>query len=441
MWRWLAVRNNNNNAWIFNNNGNINNNNFNNAGRVSAVANLKKCLSVRIMVELQDLIYVYYRARKNKRRSTDTVKFEIDFEANLVNLQKKINSRELTADSNYAFVVFSPKAREIFATSMETRVVHHYLDWRLRPIYEAVLSPISYNNRKGMGQHAAVEAFRRLVKEESLNYTRDAWIIHLDFKGYFPNADVDVAFNQQKSLIERYYNGPDKEDLIYMMDVALHADPARHCDVFVPRENWDAIAPEKSLFNKPTGVGGAIGFLVWQNAMGLYINDVTRWLNEELGFKMVVFVDDIFVVTTRKTEFLNLMPEIRRRLAEINVKFNERKFYCQHYSKGAMVLGAMVKFDRCYLNRNTCKKGLATILKHHQGRITKRNANNILASLNCYIGMVKKRNNYKRMLEYKDLGLKFFGKFMLWNDKKACFNLKPEYSFKKLLKKRYNLTI
>jgi hypothetical protein len=46
-WRWLAVRNNNNNAWIFNNNGNFNNNNFNNAGRVSAVANLKKCLSVR----------------------------------------------------------------------------------------------------------------------------------------------------------------------------------------------------------------------------------------------------------------------------------------------------------------------------------------------------------------------------------------------------------
>lgn len=61
------------------------------------------------MVELKDLIEVYYRARKNKRRSPDTLKFEVDFEANLVNLQKKINSRELTADSNYAFVVFSPK--------------------------------------------------------------------------------------------------------------------------------------------------------------------------------------------------------------------------------------------------------------------------------------------------------------------------------------------
>ncbi|MCQ2050563.1 MAG: hypothetical protein MJZ22_06145, partial [Candidatus Saccharibacteria bacterium] len=250
------------------------------------------------MVELGDLIEVYYKARKNKRRSPDSVSYEMNFEANLVNLQRKINSRELTADSNYAFVVFSPKAREIFATSMETRIVHHYLDWRLRPIYEKVLSPISFNNRKGMGQHAAIETFRKIVKEESLNYTRDAWIIHLDIKGYFPNANVNVAYEQQKKLIETYYTGKDKEDLIYMMGVALKADPARHCNVFVPRENWQKIAPEKSLFNKPTGIGGAIGFLCWQNAMGIYINDITRWLNEELGYKMVVFVDDIFVVTT-----------------------------------------------------------------------------------------------------------------------------------------------
>ena len=250
-----------------------------------------------------------------------------------------------------------------------------------------------------------------------------------------------MAFKQQKSLIERYYNGPDKEDLIYMMDVALHADPARHCNVFVPRENWAAIAPEKSLFNKPIGVGGAIGFLVWQNSMGLYINDITRWLNEELGFKMVVFVDDIFVVTTRKTEFLSLMPEIRRRLAAINVKFNERKFYCQHYSKGAMVLGAMCKFDRCYLNRNTCKKGVATIKKMKSWHINERNVNRVLASINCYTGMAKKKNNYKQLMEYKELGLKLFGKFMTWNEKKQCFNLLPRYSFKNVLKRQYRLTI
>ena len=175
--------------------------------------------------------------------------------------------------------------------------------------------------------------------------------------------------------------------------------------------------------------------------MGLYINKITRWLNEELGFKMVVFVDDVFVVTKRKEEFLNLMPEIRRRLAAINVKFNERKFYCQHYSKGAMVLGAMCKFDRCYLNRNTCKKGVATIKKMKSWHINEHNVNRVLASINCYTGMAKKKNNYKQLMEYKELGLKFFGKFMASNEKKQCFNLLPRYSFKNVLKRQYRLTI
>ncbi len=56
-------------------------------------------------------------------------------------------------------------------------------------------------------------------------------------------------------------------------------------------------------------------------------------------------------------------------------------------------------------------------------------------------GMAKKRNNYKRLMEYKELGLRLFGKYMYWNDKKQCFNMLPKYSFKNVLKRQYKLTI
>ena len=65
----------------------------------------------------------------------------------------------------------------------------------------------------------------------------------------------------------------------------------------------------------------------------------------------------------------------------------------------------------------------------------------VLASINCYTGMAKKKNNYKQLMEYKELGLKLFGKFMTWNEKKQCFNLLPKYSFKNVLKRQYKLTI
>jgi hypothetical protein len=335
-----------------------------------------------------------------------------------------INRRTYTASSNYAFVVFSPKPREIFATEMRNRVVHHYLDWRLRPIYEKVFSDRTFNNRKGMGLHKAIATFRDDVREMTADYTKEAWVAHLDIKGYFPNADVEIALKQQLDLIETYYDGEDKEDIKYMMTVCMRADPARHCDVFVPRTNWSAIAPEKSLFNKPVGVGGAIGFLCWQNAMGNYINDVVKWLQGHDFLRIVAFVDDIYVVTSDKARFLALMPILRSKLAALKVRFNEGKFYMQHYSKGVMMLGTVLKFHRQYANNGTVKRGFRR-LRYWAGvgRIRKADLNRMLCSLNTYCGIFKGHNNRRHIELFREEGLRRLGKYVKWNESKKCFNL------------------
>lgn len=371
------------------------------------------------MVKLEDLLTVYYRARANKRRSKDSVRFEMNFKAGLLRLCESVNSRTFTACSNYAFVVTDPKPREIFATMMETRIVHHYLDWRLRPIYERVLSDRSFNNRKGFGLHKAIETYNNDIREMSENYTRDAWCVHLDLKGYFPNADVEIALKQQLDLIDSYYEGDDKEDLRYMMTVCMRADPARNCKVFVPRSNWDCIAPEKSLFNKPVGTGAAIGFLCWQNAMGLYINDVVKWLQSFDFLRVVVFVDDLYFVTTDKARFLALMPEIRRRLAGLKVRLNERKFYCQHFSKGIMCLGTMLKYGRKYMKNASFKRAMhkIDILK------TKNTSSkSLICSLNSHLGAMKNIEQHVRTKAFIKKALGAFGSVIVWNENKRCFN-------------------
>ena len=173
------------------------------------------------MIRLEDLFCVYYKARSNKRRSRDSVVFEQNLERNLYGLWKSINERTFRADSNYAFVVFSPKPREIFATEMKNRIIHHYLDWRLRPIYESVLSERTFNNRKGKGLHKAINTYRQDIIDLTENYTKDAWLVHLDLKGYFPNADVEIALSQQLWLIDRFYEGEDKDDLKFMMEKCM----------------------------------------------------------------------------------------------------------------------------------------------------------------------------------------------------------------------------
>ena len=389
------------------------------------------------MVRLEDLTEVYYAARRNKRRSRDACRFEINMESNLVRLWRDINGRTLDTRTNYAFVVTRPKPREIFATEIRVRIVHHYLDWRLRPIYEAVLSDRTFNNRNGKGLHAAVRTFHDDIRELSEGYTKDAWIVHMDLKGYFPNADVEIALAQQLDLIDRFYEGPDKDDLRYMMTVCMRADPARHCSVYVPRSDWDAIPPEKSLFNKPVGTGGAIGFLCWQNAMGVYINAVVKWLQEFDFLRVVVFVDDIYVVTTDKERFLAFMPEIRRRFAGLKVRMNERKFYCQHYSKGVHVLGTRIKFDREYADDALVARAFRKASWWKNSKSRTRDALRMLSSMNTYLSMMKTKAMREKVRKFTETVLADLGNYIEWNVAKSCFALKERYGFKAQLYRRY----
>lgn len=396
---------------------------------------------VCIMVKLEDIIDVYYRARRNKRRSRDSFLFERDQESGLVRLWRDINDRNLDVHSNYAFVVFSPKPREIFATSISVRVIHHYLDWRLRDIYESVLSERSFNNRKGMGLHKAIETFHADVREVSCNYMKDAWIAHLDLKGYFPNANVEIALAQQLDLIERYYEGDDKEDLKYMMTVCMRADPARHCAVYVPRSNWSVIAPEKSLFNKPVGTGGAIGFLCWQNAMGYYINDVTRWLDSFEFMRVMVFVDDIYVVTSDRAKFLALMPELRERLNALDVNLNEKKFYLQHCSKCCRVLGTYIHFDREYVDNTLVDRAFRKIRYWKNRKTRTREALRMLSSMNTYNSVFKSKNMKVAECKFRDAVLTTLDNYIEWNPTKDCFALRDRYSFRAALQKRYRVRL
>lgn len=384
------------------------------------------------MVAFEDIVYAYLQARKNKRRSHDSVVFELNQESNLVRLWKSVNSRTLDTTDNYTFVAKEPHIREIFATAMSVRIIHHYLEWRLRPIYEKLLPRNSFNNRKGMGLHKAIEKVRRDIRWLSNNYDpmADTWIVHLDFKGFFPNADVEIALQQQLSIIDTYYVGYDKDDLKYMMSAVMRADPARHCRRLGSIHDWDIIPNGKSLFDKPTGIGGAIGFLCWQNAMGIYASDVIKWLSSVKFHRVTVFVDDVYIVTTDKQATLSMLPELRERLSRLNVTLNENKFYCQHYSKGIMCLGVMLKYNRAYCRSNLLKRALKRVEYWNSVVGSMVSYDRLLCSLNTYTCIFRDHNNYKERILFKDTVLSNFGDYLAWNARKTCFALLNKFIFR-----------
>lgn len=372
------------------------------------------------MVTLNDVLIAYRKAIKHNPKSKEVIKFSKNLEINLLSIVREINSRTLELDSNFAFVVSKPKYREVFGTKLKNRILHHLLDIKLRPIYESVLSDRTFNNRKGKGLTHAIQTFENDIKYW-LNASKNVWLIHLDLKGYFPNADVEIALKQQLNLINRYYNGIDKEDLLYIMMKCMKADPARNCKVY-GSSNWKNIPKEKSLFSKPIGVGAAIGFLCWQNAMGLYINHIVKWLQSFSFLKLIVFVDDIYISTINKDETLKLIPNLRNLFSYIKVNINENKFYCQHFSKGIMCLGSVLKYGRKYIKNSTYYNILKRIKELRYNKAEKQ-----LASMNSYSGMFKGKQQFRRLIKTIKRVCKYL--CLVWNTDKKCFKIRNEYGY------------
>lgn len=389
------------------------------------------------MITIENIIEAYTVARKNKRKSSDQVEFELHWERNCVMLYDAIVSRNYQPTA-YTFVTDYPKPREVFASDMSTRILHHYLDLRLRPLLEQRLSPHTFNNRVGMGQNACQNALIQDIYEVSQGFTRDAWIIKVDMSGCFPNIRQDVAYQQLEEVVIKDYHGEDKDELLYMLQVCVFSYPTHHCYRKSPREKWQKIPAHKSLFSKPDGVGAAIGHLIWQNAVNYYFHEVDEWLMA-MGVRFERFVDDFAFVVENKTAFLTYtMPELRKRLSALGARLNEQKFYCQHYTKGVEWIGCHIKMDRIYANRRIVKRGEQKVRQMNR-RVNVNRLERLLSSINSYLGICKNVNGYNQVRSIlSGLSPKWWH-YVTFNRRRVCLQAVPDYSYRNRIINKFHL--
>lgn len=329
------------------------------------------------------------------------------------------------------------------ATEFKGRLADHEICEVVIPAANAVLSPYSYNNRKGMGAQAAINRLIENILIASDRYTSPARIIKLDLKGYFPSARWDYAEECLSRVID-ISGYEDKDYLKWLTMVAVHCNPAAHCELRTPRYLWkEHIAPDKSLLAKPEGEGAAIGRLIWQTAMGLYVNDEIRWLTEECGILTVCFVDDIVMAVPEHLHgyALGLIPELRRRLAEKGVRLNEKKFYDQPFGHGVEFLGSHVKPFRIHLNDSSYGRALSRVHELNRVVAKEEHLDDFVASINSYTGLMKNRNEYRRIGELREKVDPSWWEFVEWDDRRQCVRCRPGFTRNERLNRKYHLNL
>lgn len=391
------------------------------------------------------LVGIYFDTRRNKRYGHDAMSYEMQWVSNLVREWRARLEKTLRVRHNYAFLVSIPRWREIMATEMTGRLMDHEICEVAIPQAEKVLSPRSFNNRKGKGAQAALNTLIETVYQVSEGDTVPCRIIKLDLKGYFPNARWDVAERELCRVLDLSGDSPERTAYIkWLTMLAVNGNPTGHCQRRTPSWMWERyIDPEKSLFRKPLGVGAAIGRLIWQTAMGLYINDEVRWLTETAGIPAVVFVDDIVMVVPERLHgyALGQISILRGKLAAKGVRLNERKFYDQPHGHGVEFLGSHIRPGRVHLNDKTYAQALTRVRELNLVEDKAATIDTFLSSMNSYFGLLKQRTDYRRMLRLRDEISQDWWQFVRWDARRKCVTAQPCWSWRSRMDRKYHLNL
>lgn len=161
---------------------------------------------------LDALVVAFEDARKNKLKTHDEHKFEVNWMRNIVRLRDTILAESYRPGGSVAFVVSKPKVREIFAAPFRDRVVHHFLFDMQAGWWDRRFIQDSYSCRKGKGTLYGIKRAQGKMRAVTNNFTEDAYVFKFDIKGYFMSLSREKLYERVKwgldRQFEKYINDP-----------------------------------------------------------------------------------------------------------------------------------------------------------------------------------------------------------------------------------------
>lgn len=362
-------------------------------------------------MELEKLIEAYLGCRANKRRSLDSVHFELHWERDLVRLLEDFNDRSLVPFL-YAFINPVPRPREVIACLMQMKILQHYFDSLVRPLVEARLTDSTFNNRIGFGGDRAIAKVRDDIRKVSRNYTQDCYIIQRDIKSYFPSTDLDRSYDSYRRLIEsEFEDGDEKDDLLHILLRVNYTYPQEHAKLKSPRFRWDDIvnAGKSVIFNNNPSRGACLGNQYWQVEKNFALAEFDRYQVETCGLHYTRFVDDmVWIVGNKRAGLAHVATSERMLREEFGYEMHPRKRNCE---------AAIRRWNRL---------AYPSMLGH------------FLDSINSYLGLMKHRNSYGVIRNLVDKVSPEWLKYCHYNDERRCFEANEGYRHNDILKRKYH---
>ena len=365
--------------------------------------NKTKNVILTFEMEISHLFNAYYDARKNKRNTSSAIKFEMNYESNLIQLYHEIMNGTYQVKPSTCFINFRPVQREIFAADFRDRIVHHLIYNYISPYFEKKFLFDVYSCRKNKGTHFGIKRVNTFLKACSENYSKDCYVLKVDIKGYFMAMDKNILWEKITTGLSTNIDNMSisREILLDLIYKTLYNDPTKDCIIKGSHQDWEGLPTTKSLFHANVNCGLPIGNLTSQLIGNIYLNDFDHYVKGELGIKYYGrYVDDIVLMHPDRYHLMYCLDKMRVYLSEnLKLELHPNKIYQQYYTKGLKFLGTVIKPYRNYIGSRTKGNMYALIEKmNHEIKVTsicKEDVLYYISCLNSYLGAMRPYKTHK----------------------------------------------
>lgn len=366
--------------------------------------NRKRIKSADQIFSYENLLKRYYECRKRKRHTINALKFELNFESELLKLQRELESHTYKPGQSICFVVTKPKPREIFAADFRDRIVHHILVGYLESIFEAKFIDQSYACRKGKGAHKAIKDLKKHIRKATKGNKEQSYYLQVDIQSFFVSLKKDILFE----MIKKQVKNP---EILWLAETIIFYNPTLNYYRKSKMSLFDLIPDHKSLFKVGQNQGLPIGNLTSQFFANVYLNELDQYAKRELKTKHYFrYVDDLVILSQDKQQLKFWRDEIDKFLrCKLKLRLHPKKQIMQGVEKGIDFLGFVVKPEYTLTRRRiirNLKEKLWNFNKDSE-KFTEEKINKALSVANSYYGQFKHSNTFglRRKLWLYNFGL------------------------------------
>jgi len=295
------------------------------------------------LCSIENLKLAFRKAKKRKSLKYYVIEFEKNLDQELLKLKSELEFLAYEPKSLKRFIIRDPKTRTIHASAFRDRIVHHALINIIGPIFEKSFIHDSYASRPGKGTHKTVQRFDQFKRKVSGNGKLVGNPLNINsVVGYVLKADV-----------RRYFDTVDHEILIEIVSRKIKDEKV----IWLIRQilnNFDA---------KIEGKGMPLGNFTSQFFANVYLNDLDRFVKQQLRIKYYIRYVDDFVILNRQKEILEYYKnEIGTFLLEnLKLELHPDKSKILPLRDGITFLGYRIFYHHKLLRKSNLRKFYKTL--------------------------------------------------------------------------------